>query len=61
MGIMKNLGTKELAKTIRDKARIAIPIDIIMMNQEANDKEELLLTVLSYFPTDFNKSNMYLG
>ena len=41
MGIMKNLGTKELAKTIRDKARIAIPIDIMMMYQEINNKEEI--------------------
>ena len=61
MGIIKNHDVKERIKTVSDKARIAIPIDIMMMNQEEKDKEELLLTVLSFFPIDFNKSNRYLG
>ena len=58
---MKNHDVKERIKTIRDKARIVIPIDIMMMDQEEKYKEELLLTVLSFFPTDFNNSNMYPG
>ena len=61
MGILNNPGTKEIAKTINDKARIAIPIDIMMMDQEENNKEDLLLTVLSFTPIDLNKSNMYPG
>ena len=61
MGILNNPGTKEIAKTINDKARIAIQIDIMMMDQEENNKEDLLLTVLSFTPIDLNKSNMYPG
>ena len=61
MGILNNPGTKEIAKTINDKARIAIPIDIMMMDQEENNKEDLLLTVLSFTPIDLNKLNMYPG
>ena len=61
MGILNNPGTKEIAKKINDKARIAIPIDIMMMDQEENNKEDLLLTVLSFTPIDLNKSNMYPG
>ena len=41
MGILKNPGTQELAKTIRDKAIIVIPIDILMMDQKENDEEEI--------------------
>ena len=40
MGILKNHDVKERIKTVRDKARIAIPIDIMTMDQEENYKEE---------------------
>ena len=39
--IFENRDVKEWIETVSDKAIIAIPIDIMMMDQEANNKEEI--------------------
>ena len=41
MGKFKDPGMKEVGQTVSDKARIAIPIDLMMMYQEENDEEEI--------------------
>ena len=41
MGIIKNHDVKERIKTVSDKARIAILIDMMTINQEENNKEEI--------------------
>ena len=63
MGIKnKNHDVKERIETVSNKARIAIPIDILMMDQEGNEKEELLATDHSWLlPHQFQQFKYVCG